>query len=86
MGSAASTTVLVILGLVSLAGEQGDVDFLHHLNPVQHFTEGVPAEGLRRVPDGGVRHAGSFRLQVEHVVAGLYAFRAEKKGGKESNN
>lgn len=68
--------VLVVLGLVSLAGEQRDVDFLHHLNTVQHLTEGVLAEGLRRVPDGRVGHAGTLRLQVEHVVARFHTFRA----------
>lgn len=66
--------ILVVLGgLVSLAGEQRNVDFLHHLNAVQHLAQRFLAEGLRRVPDGGVGHAGSLRLQVEHVVARLDA-------------
>lgn len=66
--------ILVVLGgLVSLAGEQRNVDFLHHLNAVQHLAQGFLAEGLRRVPDGGVGHAGPLRLQVEHVVARLDA-------------
>lgn len=65
--------LVVLAGLVSLAGEQRDVDFLHHLNAVQHLAQGVLAEGLRRVPDGGVGHAGPLRLQVEHVVARLDA-------------
>lgn len=65
--------ILVVLGLVSLAGEQRDVDFLHHLNAVQHLAQGFLAEGLRRVPDGRVGHAGPLRLQVEHVVARLHA-------------
>ena len=71
--------VLVVLGLVSLAGEQRDVDFLHHLNAVQHLTEGVLAEGLRRVPDGRVGHAGPFRLQVEHVVARFHTFGTDRE-------
>lgn len=66
--------ILVVLGgLVSLAGEQRNVDFLHHLNAVQHLAQCLLAEGLRRVPDGGVGHAGPLRLQVEHVVARLDA-------------
>lgn len=66
--------ILVVLGgLVSLAGEQRNVDFLHHLNAVQHLAQRFLAEGLRRVPDGGVGHAGPLRLQVEHIVARLDA-------------
>lgn len=77
--------VVLLLLLVSLAGEQRDVDFLHHLNAVQHLAEGVLAEGLRRVPDGGVGHAGPLRLQVEHVVARFHAFGAGRKETKVSS-
>lgn len=79
VGGVVVLVVVLLLGLVSLAGEQRDVDFLHHLNAVQHLAEGVLAEGLRRVPDGGVGHAGPLRLQVEHVVARFHAFGAGRK-------
>lgn len=37
-GGGVASVVLVIVRLVSLAGEQGDVDFLDHLHAVQHFA------------------------------------------------
>lgn len=74
----------------ALAGQQGYVNLLDHLDAVQHLRECRLAQGLCRVPNGRVRDTRPLRKQVEHVVPRLHALRTAREGmekgqGQDSN-
>lgn len=64
--------ILYCEATVTLAGEQGDIDFLDHLDTVQHFGERSAAQRLRGIPHGGVWDTRPLRLEVEHIVTSAH--------------